>query len=227
MRGFYVPNSISSSYVANKRNEQGSLAYEALATKVGIEKQAALQDLSKQYASAIENAYASYLASQRSIAGSAMGQGYKEAYKAAQQQALIENIANTNMSAAQYRQELQASEEDAQQAIQEQFKAETANLDRVAKSASEYLDYLKTLTGQDGVSTYLTPEQSEQTIDQLYDVVFAAQPQGYLDAEGNKGLTYLQWVNNNLKDTEADNAWAQWLFGLGGYQDFINATKRK
>ena len=130
MKGFYVPNSISSSYIANKRNEEGSLAYQSMATEVGLQRQAALQDLSQQYASTIENAYAAYLAGQRGIAGSAMGQGYKEAYMQNQQQAMMQQVAETNATAAKARQELAAQEADVQEQIQKQFEEEYSDFVR-------------------------------------------------------------------------------------------------
>lgn len=225
--GFYVPNSISSSYVASKRNSEGTRGYEGMANEVGMQKQAALQDLGQQYASTIENAYASYLAANRGVAGSQMGQGYKEAYMQMNQENMMAQVANANATAANARLELGNQEAAAQEQIQKQFQEEVSYFDRTAKSAGEYLEYLKTLTGQDGASTYLAPENFEKSVDELYDVVFGAQPQGYLDAEGNKGLSYLQWVNSNLKDNSTDNAWAQWLFGRGGYQEFVAQTKRK
>ena len=225
MKGFYVPNSISSSYIANKRNGEGSLAYQSMANEVGLQRQAALQDLSQQYASTIENAYAAYLAGQRGIAGSAMGQGYKDAYMQNQQQAMMQQVAETNATAAKARQELAAQEADVQEQIQKQFEEEVSYFDRTAQLAGDYLSYLKTLVGQDGASTYISPEDSEKSVDVMYDVIFGAQPQGYLDAEGNKGLSYLQWVNQNLGKSSADNAYAQWLFGRGGYQDFVKSTK--
>lgn len=225
MKGFYVPNSISSSYVANKRNEEGSLGYQSMANEVGLQRQAALQDLGQQYATTIENAYAAYLAGNRGIMGSQMGQGYKEAYIKMNQENMMAQVANANATAAEARAELATQEADVQEQIQKQFEEEVSYFDRTAKSADEYLQYLKTLTGQDGTTTYLDPENYEKSIDEMYDVVFGAQPQGYLDAEGNKGLSYLQWVNQNLGETSADNAWAQWLFGRGGYQEFVKSTK--
>lgn len=225
MKGFYVPNSISSSYVANKRNEEGSLAYQTMANEVGLQRQAALQDLGQQYASTIENAYAAYLAGQRGIAGSGMGQGYKEAYLQKQQQAMMQQVAETNATAANARQELANQEANVQEQIQKQFEEEVGYFDRTAKLAGDYLSYLKTLVGQDGASTYISPDDSEKSVDVMYDTIFGAQPQGYLDAEGNKGLSYLQWVNQNLGKSSADNAYAQWLFGRGGYQEFVNSTK--
>ena len=41
MNGFYVPGSISGSYVSNKRDENGSLVYESAASNVGMQAQAA------------------------------------------------------------------------------------------------------------------------------------------------------------------------------------------
>lgn len=226
INGFYVPNSVSSSYVANKRTETGALGYESTANEVGLQKQAALQELSKQYSSAVENAYNAYLAQNRSVMNSNMGQGYKEAYMQQQQEDMMAQMANMNATAANARLELGQQEANAQEQINKQFQEEVSYFDRTAKSAGDYLEYLKTLTGQDGTSTYLEPENFEKSVDDMYDIIFGAQPQGYLDAEGNKGMNYLQWVNKNLSTSSADNAWAQWLFGRGGYQEFVQSTKK-
>ena len=80
-KGFYVPSSQSSSYVASKRNDEGSYEYTSQAQDIGLQRKAALPDLSEQYGDVVENAYASYLANQRTINASAMGQGYKDAYE--------------------------------------------------------------------------------------------------------------------------------------------------
>lgn len=226
MKGFYVPNSISSSYVANKRNEQGSFQYDAAANAVGLEKQAALQTLGKNYATTIENAYSSYLSANRGVMGSNMGQGYKEAYLEAQQQELNAEIANANVNLANARAELNQQESEARAQIDKAFQQEVSNFDRVAKSMQDYLSYVKSLTSADGTSTYLPIEDYEKSVDDLYEVLFNAQPQGYLDAEGNMGQSFVQWVNSQLKDTSADTAWSQWLFGQGGYQEFLEAARR-
>ena len=217
MKGFYVPGSQSSSYVASKRNEEGSFAYDAAAIGAGIQKQAALQDLSKQYESTIENAYASYLATQRGIDTSAMGQGYKEAYKEKQQQNLISNIAEANQNVATVRAQIENRASQSREALDKQFKTETANLDRVAATMNDYLTYVKGLSG-----SYL----EDKPVDELYEALYNYQPQGFTDEEGQAGLPYSEWIKNQLKDTADDKAWSQWLFYQGGLQDFMNAVRQ-
>ena len=226
MEGFFVPGSQSSSYVSNKRNEEGSYAYDSAAIDIGQQKQAALQDLSKTYESTIENAYASYLANQRNIATSAMGQGYQEAYNQLAQQNLINNITSTTQSLNQARLELEEQESAARKDLNTMFATETANLDKVVTSMDNYLTYIKGLSNTSGQG-YLSDEQQNQTVDELYDVLFGAQPQGFTDEEGNSGLTYSQWVHSQLNDSDMDQDWYNWLFYQGGWQDFQNALAKE
>lgn len=239
MEGFFVPGSQSSSYVSSKRNEEGSYAYDSAAIDIGQQKQAALQDLSKTYESTIENAYASYLANQRNIATSAMGQGYQEAYNQLAQQNLINNITSTTQSLNQARLELEEQESAAREDLNTMFATETANLDKVVTSMDNYLTYIKGLSAKpkDGLNNlfntsnkqqgYLTEEQNNMTVDELYDVLFNAQPQGFIDEEGNTGLTYSQWVHSQLNDSDMDQDWYNWLFYQGGWQDFQNALAKE
>lgn len=225
MNGFYVPGSVSSSYVANKRNEEGSLAYEAAETQVGIEKQAALQQLEKNYSSTIENAYASYLAANRGIEGSQMGQGYKELYKQLYQNQLASNIANANIQLNEQRVSLAEQEAAAKQNIENQFRTEVGYLDRVQQSFADYFEYAKGLTkSTDSNAYYLNEEQMKQNIDTMYDVLNEIDPVDYLDAEGNMGMRYADFVKSQLKTTEADQAWYEWWIS-GGLNEFMNAPK--
>lgn len=224
MNGFYVPNSVSSSYVSNKRNEEGSLAYDSAANEIGIQKQAAVQQLEKNYATTIENAYASYLAANRGVDASNMGQGYKELYKTIQQQQLRENIANTNTSFNEAIASLNQQESEAQAQIQSQFQTEVAYFDRLKQSFADYFDYVKTLTNDAG-ETYLDESEMTQTVDSMYNVLKNTMPQGYLDEEGNMGMSYEEWIKSQLGDTEEDTAWSQWLFSTG-LNEFMEAPKK-
>lgn len=236
MEGFFVPGSQSSSYVSSKRNEEGGYAYDSAAIDIGQQKQAALQDLSKTYESTIENAYASYLANQRNIATSAMGQGYQEAYNQLAQQNLINNITSTTQSLNQARLELEEQESAAREDLNTMFATETANLDKVVTSMDNYLTYVKGLSNSSSQG-YLTEEQNNMTVDELYDVLFGAQPvgsydangnpQGFFDSEGNGGLSYSQWVHSQLNDSDMDQDWYNWLFYQGGWQDFQNALAKE
>lgn len=233
MNGFYVPDSVSSSYVANKRNEEGSLLYEQASSQVGIQKQAAIQQLEKNYASTIENAYASYLAANRGVQGSNMGQGYKELYNQLQKQQLAENIASAGSQFVQQAQSIEGQEAAAQQQIQQQFQQEVAYFDRVQKSFADYLTYVKSLTNAEGEG-YLDPYENKQTIDSMYNVLYEAEPLGsfdeagnqlgYFDESGKAGLRYEDWVRSQLKDTTEDTAFRQWMFS-GGLNEFLAAPK--
>jgi hypothetical protein len=225
MKGFYVTGSRSGSYVANKRNEEGSFTYDTSINELGLQKQAALQELGKTYDATVNKAYASYLANQRTINTSAMGEGYKEAYKAAEEANLLSQIAEANVNATNVRAQLDTQEAKAQKEIAKQYETEVANLDRVARTMDEYLDYVKKLSDDYG-GTYLTAEQSGMNIDDLYEVLYTAQPRSLYDEEGNPGLSYSQWIHSQMKDTEADLAFERWLFSGGGWQDFIKATSK-
>lgn len=234
MNGFYVPGSVSSSYVANKRNEEGSLVYEDLQSKIGLQKQAALQQLDKDYSQTVENAYASYLAANRGIQGSQMGQGYKELYKRIQQQQLQENLATTAREFNKQAINIGQQEAQAQQQINAAFQKEVSYFDRLQKSMSDYFEYAKTLTDADG-NGYFDEYELNESVDSMYDILSRAQPVGSYDAEGNyigysdesgkMGMTYSQWMANKIGTSEEDTAWYQWFLG-GGLNEFLNAPKK-
>lgn len=235
MNGFYVPGSLSGSYVANKRNEEGSLAYESAANEIGIQKQAAVQQLEKNYAQTIENAYASYLAANRGVQGSQMGQGYKELYQQIQQEQLRQNIADTTLEVSKQRQTLEAQEASAQQQIQQQFQQEVSYFDRLQQSLQNYFEYAKALTDKDG-NSYFDPYELQQSVDSMYDILGSAQPIGAYDAQGNQtgywskegraGMTYSEWIASQMSGSKEDQAWYQWFSG-GGYNEFMNAPKQQ
>ena len=233
MNGFYVPGSVSSSYVANKRDEDGTLLYEGAANEIGIQKQAAIQQLEKNYAATVENAYASYLAANRGVQGSQMGQGYKELYKQIQQQQLQQNIASTTNEFNKQVMNVEAQEESAKQQIQERFQQEVSYFDRLQQSLGNYFEYVKTLTDADG-NGYFDPYELNQSVDSMYDILGTAQPIGQYDAEGNytgysdqdgkAGMTYSEWIANQMGTSDEDQAWYQWMIS-GGFNEFMNAPK--
>ena len=236
-KGFYVPSSRSSSYVASKRNEEGSYEYTSQAQDIGLQRQAALQDLSEQYGDVVENAYASYLANQRTINASAMGQGYKDAYEKMQQEQLVGNLAQAGMSAANARQQLDESALKAREQLDEQFALETTNLDKVGTSLDNYFEYLKNLTNQAG-QNYLEAmgiEYDENTKAQdIYNELYNSQAYilnedktpMFSDEEGNAGMSFLDYVNANLGDKQADTDWRDWLFYQGGWDSYLNALRK-
>lgn len=224
-KGFFVPNSMSSSYVANDRLDSGALAWQSAENEIGLDKQLAYQALNTQYATTINNAYANYVNAQRGVQGSAMGQGYKEAYLQAQDQGLQQQVAQANTNAASIRQDLDKSENNAKGELQKAFETEVSNMDRTQRSLGEYLNYVKSLTSADGSQTFLNAEEMTMDLDNMYERLYGTGQQNFVDMNGQVGMSYLQWANSQLKDTAMDREWAQWLFGLGGYQKFQQASR--
>ena len=232
--GFFAPASVSSDYVKNKRSATGSYAYDDAISQVGLQKQTAFSTLNKQYGTTINNAYANYLAANRGIVGSQIGEGYKDAYKLMQQEQLESNIIETNMSAAEARQQLNAQEAEGVGNIYEQYIAEIANMDRVSASLGEYMNYVSSLTDKEN-KPYLSDEwydtetgQFTGELDDFYDLVYGGNIQvegagNYTDVEGNSGLNYLNWITKNYGNTEADAEWYKWLTS-GGYKQFGDAV---
>ena len=221
--GFYVPGSMLGSYVANKRTDEGTPYYEAQEGSLSTQKQAALQSLNKNYANTIENAYATYLANKQGVLGSNMGEGFVQQYIQNQQQALVQNVAQANQSAAQARTQLEQQELQASEAIHKQYEAEVSNLDRIGDSLAQYRRYLQSLSG-DKQRKYFTKEQDKMKIADLYDVLLNAQPQSLKDSKAQAGMTYLDWAQSQLKGTDEDTQWYNWM-KFGGLQDFMKGTK--
>ena len=121
MKGYYVPNRVSNEYVDSKRNEQGAYEYDTYLQDVGMNTQAAIQSLNKDYSTTINNAYSQYLNAKNTIASSNMGQGYKEAYLQNQQQALQQNVAQASLTAAETKQQILQQAYEQQNAIGEAF----------------------------------------------------------------------------------------------------------
>lgn len=230
MDGFYVPDSVSSSYVANKRTNEGSLMYEGLANQVGLQKQAAVQQLEKNYATTVENAYTSYLAANRGVMGSQMGQGYKELYKQLQNAQLQQNIAQATLDLSEQRQTLETQEASALSEIEQQYNQEVTYFDRVQQSFADYLSYAKDLykidakTGGATDETYLDVSELSQSVDSMYNILHSIKPENYVDADGNIGMTYEEWVKSQLTNSEEDTAYRQWLFSTG-LNEFLAAPK--
>lgn len=227
INGFFVPGSRSGSYVASKRNEEGSFKYDSQAISTGIQRQAALQDLEKSYEEVISKAYNSYLANQKAINASTMGQGYKEMYEQAALDNLLAQQSEAANSVSSAKAQLLTQEAEAQNAIQQQYQAEVANLDRVADSMSNYLNFVKSLEGGlDYLSQLSGKTLTEDTLaEDIYDTLYEAQPYDLRGMEDDsiKGMAFSEWLHGQMKDTEADRAFEQWLYG-GGWQDFKKST---
>jgi len=224
--GFFVPASISENFVSNQKTVNGANVWDQASGEIELGKQAALQTVNKQYSTTINNAYSNYLLANRGIRGSDMGTGYKEAYLKVTQNQLAQNAAEANINAANYRQDLSTEASDQQDLVKTAYDTEVANLDRVFNTANDYLTYLKTLgKSTDLTVKYLTADQESLSIDDLYDTVFQAQPKDYLDDKGNIALSYIEWVNSQLKDTETDTSWSRW-FLQGGFNQAKTAIKK-
>lgn len=227
INGFFVPGSISGSYVASKRNEEGSFKYYSQAISTGIQRQAALQDLEKSYEDVISKAYNSYLANQKAINASNMGQGYKEMYEQAAQDNLLAQQAEAANSVSSAKAQLLTQEAEAQNLIKQQYQTEVANLDRVANSMSNYLNFVKSLEGGLNYLSQLSGKTlTEDTLaEDIYDTLYEAQPYDLTSSEDDsiKGMAFSEWLHSQMKDTEADRVFEQWLYG-GGWQDFKKST---
>lgn len=229
MAGFRVPGSLAGSYVASQRNEDGGYAYDTAANQIGIQKQAALQDLSEQYASTINNAYQSYLSSQRGLNTSNLTQGYKEAYQAAQDKALQQNVNTVLSETQQARQQIETNAASAQQQLQTQYEQDVSNLDTAINKMSAYADYLYSLNPDKEGNTFLSEDEyglkSTDKYD-LYNYIAEAQPRNYTDAEGNMGQSFSEYTRSQLSDSEADTAWSNWFYNQGGYNQLREAIQK-
>lgn len=233
--GFYSTKSPETgAFVADKRTDTGLKMYDEASGEIGLQKQQALQNLRQSYASTIDNAYASYLASQRNINASAMGEGYKQAYMAAQDQALQQQIAQTNLSAAQSTEEIATQSAEAQSKLQEAYNTEVTNIDKVGSSMSKYLEYVKSLRGRtkdgqpDDTIKALTDYEEKLSVDDLYERLTNLNPKDLYYGD-EQGMSYAEWINSQIGENAntTDANWRDWLLYGGGYQDFKNAlTKR-
>jgi|LGVF01.2.fsa_nt_gb hypothetical protein len=227
--GFFVPNSISGNYVSNKKTSTGAIQYDTAQSEIGLSKQAALQSINKQYSPTIDKAYSGYLAANRNIQGSQMGQGYKSAYIKASTENLQSNVANAKLTAANARADINASAGKATSALGDTFASEVYNMDRVKTTMEGYLSYVKNVSGiSDPTKTFLTDAQRNQEVDTLYDTLFDASGQltDYYDSRGEQAKGYAEWVKSEMGDNVADREWSQWLFGSGGLQQFRKAVTK-
>ena len=233
--GFYSTKSPETgAFVADKRTDTGLKMYDEASGEIGLQKQQALQNLRQSYASTIDNAYASYLASQRNINASAMGEGYKQAYLEAQDQALQQQIAQTNLSAAQSAQEIATQSAEAQSKLQEAYNAEVTNIDKVGASMSKYLEYVKSLRGRtkdgqpDDTVKAFTDYEEKLSVDDLYERLTNLNPKDLYYGD-EQGKSYAEWINSEIGENAnaTDANWRDWLLYGGGYQDFKDALAKR
>lgn len=233
--GFYSTKSPETgAFVADKRTDAGLKMYDEASGEIGLQKQQALQNLRQSYASTIDNAYASYLASQRNINTSAMGEGYKQAYMAAQDQALQQQIAQTNLSAAQSAEEIATQSAEAQSKLQEAYNTEVTNIDKVGSSMSKYLEYVKSLRGRtkdgqpDDTIKAFTDYEEKLSAEDLYERLTSLNPKDLYYGD-EQGLSYTEWINSQIGENAntTDANWRDWLLYGGGYQDFKDALAKR
>lgn len=232
--GYYVPNRVSNEYVASKRNEQGAYEYDTYLQDVGIETQAAIQSLNKDYSATINNAYSQYLNAKHNIMSSDMGQGYKEVYLQKQQEALQANVAQASLTATETKQQILQQAYEQQNAIGEAFQTEVNNMEQVSTMLSGYMEYLKGVTGSNG-SYYdailsgkgLTEYAKDNDIyaEDIYDELYNAQLKGYTDKDGKQALGWTDWLNTQIK-TDKQQQWYDWYMGQGGYEQFRDAYSK-
>lgn len=229
LTSFYVPKSMSEGYVENKRDESGNKIYDTAEKEVGIQRQAALQELGQQYGQTINKAYDSYLANQRAINKSNLFQGYKDLYKEAQDEALMQEVAQTNLNAASARQTINENASAALSDIQKAKDAETNYLNKVQSTMTQYYDYLKQLEAPElfkQFDLYVNPNDENKefkAIDDVYETLYKIQPRGYLDMNSNAAMSYAEWVKANLSGSSEDQAWGDWAF-QGGINDFMKSV---
>jgi hypothetical protein len=229
---YYLPNKAANSFIASKRNETGEYAYDSALQDVGIESQAAIQSLNKTYSNVINDAYTNYLNSKRSIMSSNLGQGYKEAYIANQQEALQETTAQASLSAAETKQQILQQAYEQQNAIGASFQNEVINMEKVGDYLSKYMEDLKNVTNKNG-SYYdaiiagkgLTDYKGEITAEDLYDELYNAKPKGYKYEDDKEALRWTDWLKTQIK-TDKEQDWYDWYMGAGGYEQFQDAYKK-
>lgn len=236
--GYYVPNRVSNEYVASKRNEQGAYEYDTHLQDVGIETQAAIQSLNKDYSATINNAYSQYLNAKYNINNSNMMQGAKEAYIQKQREALQANVAQASLTAAETKQQLLQHAYEQQNAIGSVFQTEVNNMEQVGTMLSGYMEYLKGVTNKNGsyydaiisgkgLSEYVKDNQIYA--EDIYDELYHAQPNlpdnTYTDEDGNVALGWTDWLNTQIK-TDKQQSWYDWYMGQGGYEQFRDAYKK-
>lgn len=229
---YYVPNKIANSYVANKRTETGEYMYDSAMQDIGMETQAAVQSLNKSYSNVINDAYTNYLNSKRSIMSSDLGQGYKEAYIEKQQKALQETTAQAGLSAAETKQQLLQQQYESQAAVGKAFQTEVLNMEQVGTQLTNYMEYLKNVYGEAGTSYYedvisgkgLTDLDTKVGLkaEDIYDVLYNAQPKGYSTEGGEAAMSWMDWLKTQIK-TEKEQSWYDWYVGEGGYEQFQDA----
>lgn len=236
MKGYYVPNRVSNEYVDSKRNEQGAYEYDTYLQDVGMNTQAAIQSLNKDYSSAINNAYSQYLNSKYTIANSDMIQGAKDAYLQKQQEALHANVAQASLTAAETKQQILQQAYEQQNAIGEAFQTEVNNMEQVGTMLSGYMEYLKGVTNGSGsyydaiisgkgLNDYTGDIYAEDLYDELYNAQPGLKDNMYTDKEGNAALGWTDWLNTQIK-TDKQQQWYDWYMGQGGYEQFQDAYKK-
>ena len=88
----------------------------------------------------------------------------------------------------------------------------------------DYLTYVKSLTGLSADKQTelkaLTEEQEKMSLDELYGTLYNLDPKNLVDEEGVQGKRYSDWIKGQIKGTDEDTDWYNWLMYEGGLQDY-------
>lgn len=222
VNGFFAPNSISGSYVSNKRDRYGSLLYDSAMDDIGIGKNAAIQDLKDQYDDVVNTAYGAYLESQRSISSSLMGTGYKEAYLEKQREALSATIAEQNNSFGKVVSDIESQAASSQNSVNEAKKLETENFDRLISYLGKYREYLKGVYSDTDSKSYWMSDENITPYEEYARLLQASPKVGYTDENGKAGQSFLEWLESNSDDSSYYASWRDWFYNKGGYNEFYS-----
>jgi hypothetical protein len=235
MSGYYVPSSFSSSYVANKKNENGTYHYDSQVNQAGIETQRSLQQLNKQYNNTINQAYGQNLLANKGLRASMLGSGYKEAYMQNMQQSLLQDMSQADLSVQQTKQSIFQALGNQLGNIANTQLQDVNNMRRMAGSLERYHEYLQTLSM--GVDNKYVDDQGfkvgpEWTFEDNYDKLFGTQKGiigQYRDEYNNPALALEDWLRQNSGNTDKDTAWLDWAYstGFNQYKDFIKNGVKK
>ncbi len=228
MGGYYIPSSYSANYVNNKKNDDGTYVYDTALSKVGIDTQKSLQQLTKQYNNTLSNAYAGYLTANKGLRSSYLNSGYKEAFKKSMLDSLNNDLSEYKLSVQSTKQSLFESLASNVDYVDQIRQSEIANMRRMAGSLEEYYSYVQTLRNS---GNYYTTDQGfktgdEWTFEDNYDLLFGTQKgiiSNYLDDNANTGLSWEDWLRQNSGTSDEDTAWLDWVYGGGSdqFKDFI------
>jgi len=231
MAGYYIPSSFAGNYVSNKKNEDGTYAYDSAVNKVGIDAQRSLQQLNKQYNVTINQAHGGSLLANRGLRASALGTGYKQAFAERLQASVNDEVAQVGLSVANTKQNIFDSLANNLGQIGAMQQQEMSNIGRMAGSLEQYHEYVKTLRNVETNQAYTEVNKFkvgdgysfEDNYDQLFGINNGGLA-GYTDDNAEAGLNYTEWLRRNSGNSAADTGWLDWAYG-GGMDEYKNFIK--